>query len=110
VLAEVYQKGLSDPFEMGSFLKSVGKAFVFDGGGVSLQDWLFALKGITPGSMITIKTNDGTFVRYAGSAPDARQSLNATSLELLAAVRDDRAKTDTVGHFVAAHPDWVAQS
>jgi polyisoprenyl-teichoic acid--peptidoglycan teichoic acid transferase len=110
VLAEVYQKGLSDPFEMGSFLKSVGKAFVFDGGGVSLQDWLFALKGITPGSMITTKTNDGEFVRYAGPAPDSRQSLNATSLELLAAVRDDRSKTDTVGQFVAAHPDWVAQS
>jgi polyisoprenyl-teichoic acid--peptidoglycan teichoic acid transferase len=110
VLAEVYQKGLSDPFEMGSFLKSVGKAFVFDGGGVSLQDWLFALKGITPGSMITIKTNDGKFVRYAGPAPDSRQSLNATSMELVAAVRDDRSKADTVGQFVAAHPDWVAQS
>ena len=110
VLAEVYQKGLSDPFEMGSFLTSVGKAFVFDGGGVSLQDWLFALKGITPGSMITIKTNDGKFVRYAGAAPDSRQSLNATSMELLTAVRDDRSKADTVGQFVAAHPDWVAQS
>ncbi len=110
VLAEVYKKGLSDPFEMGSFLNSVGKAFVFDGGGVSLQDWLFALKGVTPGSMITIKTNDGKFVRYAGPAPDSRQSLNATSMELLAAVRDDRSKTDTVGQFVAAHPDWVAQS
>jgi LCP family protein required for cell wall assembly len=110
VLAEVYKKGLSDPFEMSSFLKSVGKAFVFDGGGVSLQDWLFALKGVTPGSMITIKTNDGKFVRYAGPAPDSRQSLNATSMELLAAVRDDRSKADTVGQFVAAHPDWVAQS
>ncbi len=110
VLAEVYQKGLSNPFEMGSFLKSVGKAFVFDGGGVSLSDWLFALKGITPGSMVTIKTNDGQFVRYQGKAPDSRQSLNATSLELLAAVRDDRSKTDTVGRFVAAHPDWVAPS
>ena len=110
VLTEVYQKGLSDPFKLGSFLTSVGKAFVFDGGGVSLQDWLFALKGITPGSMITIKTNDGEFVRYTGKAPDARQSLNATSLELLAAVRNDRSKTDTVGQFVAAHPDWVAQS
>jgi polyisoprenyl-teichoic acid--peptidoglycan teichoic acid transferase len=110
VLTEVYQKGLSDPFKLGSFLTSVGKAFVFDGGGVSLQDWLFALKGITPGSMITIKTNDGEFVRYTGKAPDARQSLNATSLKLLDAVRNHRSKTDTVGQFVAAHPDWVAQS
>ena len=110
VLAEAYQKGLSNPFEMGSFLKSIGKAFVFDGGGVSLSDWLFALKGITPGSMVTIKTNDGQFVRYLGKAPDSRQSLNATSLELLAAVRDDRSNTDTVGRFVAAHPEWVAPS
>ena len=110
VLAEVYEKGLSNPFEMGSFLTSVGKAFVFDGGGVSLPDWLFALKGITPGSIVTIKTNDGKFVRYQGRAPDSRQSLNATSLELLAAVRDDRSKTDTVGRFVATHPDWVAPS
>ena len=110
VLAEVYQKGLSNPFEMGSFLKSIGKAFVFDGGGVSLSNWLFALKGITPGSVVTIKTNDGQFVRYLGKAPDSRQSLNATSLELLAAVRDDRSKTDTVGRFVAAHPEWVARA
>ena len=91
-------------------MKSIGKAFVFDGGGVSLTDWIFTLKGITPSSMVTIKTNDGQFVRYVGKAPDARQSLNATSLELLAAVRDDRTKTDTVGQFVAAHPDWVAPS
>lgn len=110
VLAEVYHKGLSDPFKMGSFLKSVGNAFVFDGGGVPLADWLFALKGITPGSVVTIKTNDGNYVRYQGNAPDSRQSLNATSLELLAAVRDDRSNADTLGRFVAAHPDWVAQS
>jgi LCP family protein required for cell wall assembly len=110
VLTEVYQKGLSEPLRMGSFLTSLGKAFVFDGGGVSLQDWLFALKGITPGSMITIKTNDGKLVNYRGPANDARQSLNPMSLQLLHAVRDDASNADMVEKFIAAHPDWVAQS
>ena len=65
-------------------------------------------EGHHPGSIITIKTNDGQFVNYPAS--DSRQALNADSLQLLAAVRGDTVGTDKVGDFVNIHPDWVAQS
>ena len=44
----------------------MSKAFTFDGDGVSLSDWIFTLKGITPTSVITIKTNQGQFVSPPG--------------------------------------------
>jgi LCP family protein required for cell wall assembly len=108
VMTEAYHKGLSDPFKLSSFISSIGKAFVFDGQGVALSDWIFTLKGISPSSIIAIKTNDGQFVPYTGPAPDSRQALNADSVQLLQDARDDRVGTDLVGQFVIAHPDWVA--
>jgi LCP family protein required for cell wall assembly len=108
VMTEAYHKGLTDPLKLSSFIASIGKAFVFDGQGVSLSDWIFTLKGIGPSSIIAIKTNDGQFVQYTGPAPDSRQALNADSLQLLQDARDDRAGTDLVGQFVIAHPDWVS--
>jgi anionic cell wall polymer biosynthesis LytR-Cps2A-Psr (LCP) family protein len=108
VVTEAFQKGLSDPLKLTSFLTAIGSALIFDGRGVSINDWLFTLKGITPSSMITIKTNDGQFVQYYGPAPDKRQALNSDSLDLLAAARDDRIGSDLVGQFVLSHPDWVS--
>jgi LCP family protein required for cell wall assembly len=108
VVTEAFQKGFSDPLKLTSFLTAIGNALIFDGQGVSINDWVFTLKGITPSSMVTIKTNDGQFVEYTGPAPDKRQALNSDSLDLLAAARDDRAGSDLVGQFVLAHPDWVS--
>ena len=73
-----------------------------------MANWIFTLKRIGPSSITTIKTNDGKIVPYTGPAPDSRQALNADSLQLLAAVRDDTANSDLVGQFVATHRDWVS--
>src|SRR5262249_26032719 len=43
VLRQAYDKGLSDPFKLESFVSSIGKALVFDRNGVSLTDWIFTL-------------------------------------------------------------------
>jgi LCP family protein required for cell wall assembly len=104
VLDEAYKKGISDPLKISDFLGSLGKAFVWDGGGRSLTDWIFTLKGISPSAILTLKTNDGKYnTVYVGSM--STEQLSSTSLELLADV-----KTDTVDNFIAAHPDWVVTS
>src|SRR5262249_28216547 len=66
VLTEAFNQGLSDPLKMLSFVQSIGKAFIFDGGGVSLNDWVFTLKGIDPSALTSIRTNDGQYVTYTG--------------------------------------------
>jgi LCP family protein required for cell wall assembly len=109
ILQEAFNQGLSDPLKMTSFVQSIGKAFIFDGGGVSLNDWVFTLKGIVPSALTTIKTNGGQFVTYSGPyIPGSAQGLNADSVALLAAVRSDTGPNqDHVADFLAVHPDWI---
>ena len=111
VVQEAYNQGLSDPFKLQSFIGSLGKALVIDSG-ISVTDWIFTLKGITPSALIAIKTNDGQTVDYDGSAgriAGSVQSLNADSKQLLAAVVADKTATDdNVGLFLQTHQDWAA--
>jgi polyisoprenyl-teichoic acid--peptidoglycan teichoic acid transferase len=91
-------------FDLGKLQKVmdvVGKAMTVDTGGISVQDWAFAMKGISANSMVTIKTNNGTFHSDAAG----RETLDANTIALLSAV-----KADTVGDFVGAHPELVTNS
>jgi LCP family protein required for cell wall assembly len=105
VLKELYQRGLNDPTKLSSWLGTLKNAFVFSGSGIQISDWLFALKAISPSSLIMLKTNDGTYntvkVKQGGLTLD-EEVMSATSLQMLAAIR-----TDTVPNFIQAHPDWV---
>ena len=105
LMKEAYDKGMSDPTKLASFLSSISKAFTFTQGSSSMTKWIFTLKSINPSSIVTIKTNNGKYVRYTGPAPDSRQALNPDSMTLLQAVKDDK-----VDGFVETHPDWVANS
>jgi polyisoprenyl-teichoic acid--peptidoglycan teichoic acid transferase len=102
---EMFDEGLSNPTKLLGFLNSLGKAISFDSGGVKMTDWIFTLKGISPSSIVTIKTNDGEYDHYSGTTSEARQQLNPTSLKLLKSVVDD-----TMDQFVAQYPNWVATS
>ena len=104
LMQQAYSKGISDPLQISSFLKSLGKAFQFDGGGHSTSDWIFTLKGISPGSIRTIKINNGTY-NTVKVGKMSTQQMSADSLQLLNDVR-----TDTVDNFLAVHPDWVTTS
>jgi LCP family protein required for cell wall assembly len=110
VMQKAYSQGAADPTKLLGLVSSMNKAFTFDGHGVSLSDWIFTMKGITPASVITIKTNQGQFVEAPGPSDGhgSEQGLNADSVQLLNAVRDDNGLSDPVGQFVAAHVDWVA--
>jgi LCP family protein required for cell wall assembly len=114
LLKEAYSQGLNDPLKLNSFISSIGKALVIDRGSASLGDWIFTLKGITPDSLIAIKTNDGQTVSYDGSAgpiAGSVQGLSPDSMALLSAVKADKtAADDNVGVFLQTHQDWAADN
>jgi polyisoprenyl-teichoic acid--peptidoglycan teichoic acid transferase len=105
VLKDVVNKGLSSPTKLPGLLSAVGKTMTVDDGGISLEDWAFAMRGINPNDMITLKTNDGNFNSRSIPGIGSVEILNDTTMELLRA-----AKSDTVDTFVQAHLDWVSVS
>lgn len=105
LITKMMNQGLTSPTKLPGFLQSLGKAITMDWGNVSITDWLFTLKGITPNALVTIKTNDGQYDSYTGPAPDARQQLNATSQLMLQDVVHDK-----MAEFVAQYPSWVSTS
>ena len=93
---------IGNPLRLDSVLRSAASTLTFDGGGYSVTDWLFNLKGISPGNITMMKTNAGQFnTKYYGG--QAFEILDDTSMDLFAA-----AKNDTVDQFVQQHPDWVS--
>ncbi|HEU4349225.1 MAG TPA: LCP family protein [Actinoplanes sp.] len=90
---------LTNPVKVNALIKTAGKAFVLDTGGVPIADFLFTLKGVTAKDMVLLRTNDGTF---AGNSR-GRETLSARSRAMFAAVRQDR-----LGDFVLRNPGVVA--
>src|SRR5262249_13595691 len=103
LMQKAYSQGMSNPTKLIGFVQALGKAFQFERNGINLTDWVFTLKGITPSSVITIKTNDGKFVNAPGPSDGngSEQGLNADSLQLLQDLRDETASSDLVQQFVS---------
>ena len=81
----------------------VGKAMTIDAGGIDLEDWAFAMRGIGGDDLVTVKTNNGTF----HASPDNRgaEALDELTLELLTSIRENRVEA-----FLATHPDLATAS
>lgn len=105
VLTQVVDKGLSSPTRLPGLLTAVGKTMTVDGGGISLEDWAFAMRGVNPTDLVTLKTNDGRFNSRTIPGIGSAEILDETSLQLLRAFR-----TNTVDTFVQNHPDSVSAS
>jgi LCP family protein required for cell wall assembly len=105
VLKDVVDKGLSSPTKLPGLLSAVGKTMTVDDGGISLEDWAFAMRGINPNDLLTLKTNDGKFNSRSVPGVGSVEILDDTSKELLRSV-----KNNTVDSFIQAHPDWVSVS
>jgi LCP family protein required for cell wall assembly len=103
IFSKILSSGtLTNPAKLTKVMGTVGKAMTVDTGNFNIEDWIFAMKGIGASDLTTIKTNGGNYsTAYIGT--QSIQTLNDTSLELLASV-----KSDTVGAFITQHPDWVA--
>ncbi|MGR6319517.1 LCP family protein [Micromonospora soli] len=105
VLHQVVTEGLDSPTKLPGLLTAVGKTMTVDDGGIPLEDWAFAMRGVHPDAITTIKTNAGTFNSRTVPGVGSAEILSPTSMSLLHAVRND-----TVAAFVQAHPTWVADS
>jgi polyisoprenyl-teichoic acid--peptidoglycan teichoic acid transferase len=105
VLKQVGHDGLNSPTKLPGLISAVGKTMTVDNGGISLEDWAFAMRGVNPDNLVTIKTNDGKFNSRSVPGVGSVEVLSDTSTALLKAVR-----TDTMAAFVKAHPSWVAAS
>jgi LCP family protein required for cell wall assembly len=106
VFKQVLSSGtLTSPAKLAKVLDTVGKAMTIDTGGISIGDWIYAMRGITGSGMTTIKTNDGQYDSINVPGIGACEQLTDTSLQLLQSVKDDN-----VAGFITQHPDWVSQS
>jgi LCP family protein required for cell wall assembly len=94
---------LTNPVLFNKVLGVVGNAMTIDDGGIDLEDWAFAMRGIGGDDLITVKTNNGTF----NSSPEnsSAEALDQTTLDLLAAVRREQVES-----FLAAHPELATSS
>jgi anionic cell wall polymer biosynthesis LytR-Cps2A-Psr (LCP) family protein len=105
ILKKAVDEGLNSPTKLPGLLSAVGKTMTVDSGGIALEDWAFAMRGIKPDNLVTIKTNAGTFNSKTIPGVGSVELLSDTSLELFQNV-----KNDTVVNFMQAHPDWVSAS
>jgi anionic cell wall polymer biosynthesis LytR-Cps2A-Psr (LCP) family protein len=104
VLQQVVHDGLDSPTKLPSLITAVGKTMTVDDGGISLEDWAFAMRNLNPNDLITVKTNDGKF-NSATIGGQSVEKLSPDSLDMLRAVR-----TDNLANWLTAHPDWIAKS
>ncbi len=93
---------LTNPGKVNAVLKSVGQAVSFYNNNVSLADWIFTLKGITPSEMFTLKVNNGQFHSETIDGL-SYEILDDNSVQLLNAI-----STDQVQSFVTTHPEVVS--
>jgi anionic cell wall polymer biosynthesis LytR-Cps2A-Psr (LCP) family protein len=105
IINQSVKDGLSSPTKLPGLIKAIGSTMTVDSGRISLEDWAFAMKGINPNDLITIKTNEGKFNPRSIPGIGEVEILNDDSMRLLAAAKDD-----TVAQFAAEHPTWVAST
>jgi LCP family protein required for cell wall assembly len=94
---------LTDPARLKQVLDVIGQSMTIDSGGIDLQDWIFAMRGIGGDNLLTVKSNNGTF--HESPEQPGAEALDDTTLSLLDAVR-----TNAVESFLTSHVDLVSRS
>jgi anionic cell wall polymer biosynthesis LytR-Cps2A-Psr (LCP) family protein len=105
ILEQTVKAGLNSPTKLPKLLSAVGKAMTVDDGGIALEDWAFALKGINPADLVTLKTNNGTFHSESVPGIGSVETLDDNTRKMLAA-----AKTDNLATYVTENPTSIAAS
>jgi LCP family protein required for cell wall assembly len=105
IMKQAVHDGLNSPTKLPGLLTAISKTMTVDNGGIALEDWAFAMKGINPDDLFTLKTNGGTFNSRSVPGIGSAEILNDTSMAMLHAARDD-----TLAAFVQANPTWIATS
>ena len=105
VLQQAVHDGFDSPTKLPGLLSAFGKTMTVDDGGVSLEDWAFAMRAINPDDLVAVKTNDGKFNSRSVPGIGSVEILSDTSMQMLRAV-----KSDQVATFLEAHPTWISSS
>lgn len=101
VLKEATKKGMiSSPGKLDQVIQAIGGSLVFDGNGISIVDWMWALKNISPSEMTMLKTAGTGY--YYGKTYLGEQLL-PDGKAVLAAVKDDSLDT-----FALEHPNQIS--
>jgi len=103
VLQQAVHEGLTSPTKLPSLLTAVGRTMTVDDGGISLDDWVFAMRNVDPATLVMIKTNGGQFDSRSIPGVGSVELLNGASMQLLQAV-----KADNIAAFLKTHPTWRA--
>jgi anionic cell wall polymer biosynthesis LytR-Cps2A-Psr (LCP) family protein len=103
VFKEIASAGvLTNYTKLTGVLKTVGNAMTLDDGNISPEDWVYAMRDLAAGNLLTIRTNGGEFHSEFHNGI-SYEMLTPESLDLLHSVRDDN-----VEGFVSGHLSWVA--
>ncbi|GIF00695.1 hypothetical protein Ari01nite_81590 [Paractinoplanes rishiriensis] len=105
IIKQAIDDGLASPTKLPGLVKAFGQTMTVDSGGISLEDWVFAMKGINPDDLVTLKTNEGKFNSRQVPGVGSVEVLSDDSLALLRAARND-----TVAEFAAANPEYVSKT
>jgi anionic cell wall polymer biosynthesis LytR-Cps2A-Psr (LCP) family protein len=102
VLTAALHRGLgTDIGRLSQVVGAAGQALTLDTQGIGLDEWAFTLRHVSPGTLVTVRTNGGQLDNLTLNGIDY-QRLNTDSLALLRSVGDD-----TIDRFLAVHPDWI---
>jgi LCP family protein required for cell wall assembly len=103
VLKEAKKQGVtSNPLKLYNIVNAAGRALTVDTNGISIDDWLFAMRGVINNDLVMLKTNGGKINSGAFNGSSIEQ-LTDESKQMFEAV-----KSDTLDSFVVQHPDFVS--
>jgi anionic cell wall polymer biosynthesis LytR-Cps2A-Psr (LCP) family protein len=105
IMKQTVHDGLDSPTKLPGLLSAIGKAMTVDNGGIALEDWAFAMKGINPDDVVTLKTNDGKFNSRSVPGVGSVEILDSATMDMIKA-----AKSDTLAAYVQANPKLIATS
>lgn len=103
VLKQAVSSGMNSPAELPGLLEAVGSTMTVDDGGIALEDWAFAMRGLDPDDLVTLRTNGGRLNPRDVPGVGSVELISETSMRMLAAV-----KADDVETFVQANPSYVS--
>ncbi|MDP9798586.1 LCP family protein required for cell wall assembly [Catenuloplanes nepalensis] len=94
----------ANPLRVDQLIQAAGTAFTLDTGGIPVADFIFTLKGVAVGDLMTLNTNGGRFNPVSVGGTEYEQ-LSDLSQRMFEAVREDR-----LTEFVIENPEVISRS
>lgn len=88
--------------KLDSLIRAAGDALIVDTNGVKLADFVFTLKDVKVGDLVSLRTNGGDFQSFQDENGKSFERLTDESLAMFQAAADD-----TMAEFVLNHPDFI---